>query len=213
MFFNYRSSVFQDLFLYPAFSIAMITWVYMCANTHFVCEVAYYITLVLMSVYYLDKCLDSYFNGELMRKDRIIGNYDSKCTSCDKNLCENFLFLQYVHGSCTPFNCPTTRNCDPPEASSLKRQPRRTNNSKETVVNFTPKHRYCNDCLPRYINMQSGNRQAVCRACNAALDPSNIPPRNRFWLQKTLVFTLQALSFVILYVDKVYQKGYFTNAQ
>lgn len=212
MFFNYRSSVFQEFFLYPLVSIAMMTWVYMCANMHFMCEVAYYTTLVFMSVYYLNKCLDSYFNCELMRQDRIIGNYDPKCTSCDKDLCENFLFLQYVHGSCTPFKC-RTRDGDPPEVSSLQRAPRRTKKSENVVVNFTPKHRYCNDCLPRYISMQSGNGQVVCGACNAALDPSTIPPRNRFWFQKSLVFTLQALSFVILYVDKVYQKGYFTNAQ
>lgn len=210
MFFDYRVTIFHEFFMFPVVNIIMMTWVYMCANVHFSCVVAYYASLVFMTVYFMDKCLDSYFNAELMRKDRIIGNFDPECTICKKELCEDLFFLQYVHGSCTPFNCPVRD--DAPEVCVLKNKKKKTSKPEYITIDYTAKHRYCDDCLPEYIKFQSGNRQALCKVCKAPLDPSAVPQRNRYWFRKFLVFALQAASFVILYVDKVYEKGYFTNA-
>lgn len=219
MFFNNHGSTIFEFVLYPVVCVLMITWMYMCVNLHFTVEVAYYVALLSMSVYYTNRCLDSCFNAQLMREDAKIGNFSPTCTFCEKQLCENLFFLQYVHGSCTPFNCPTsctpfncpTHDVDAPEVSTLQRKKKTTPKKDNFVVEFRAKHRYCDDCLPRFLKFQSGNRQAVCRDCNAALDPSSIPPRNRFWLQKTLVIALQFVSLVVLYLDKVCEKGYLTN--
>jgi len=211
MFFDYHITIFHEFLLFPIVNVLMMTWVYLCANVHFTCVVAYYTSLVFMAVYYMDKCLDSYFNAELMREDRIIGNFDPKCTICEKALCEDLFFLQYVHGSCTPFNCPV-HDGDAPEVSVLKNNKKKKSKKDYVTVEYRAKHRYCYDCLPRYIKFQSGNQQVLCKLCNAPLDPSSIPPRNRFWFRKFLVFALLTASFVILYVDKVYEQGYFTSA-